>query len=91
VVEALIHGKVEIVPAPRKFSDEMRERARRMVREARVQEPGLSINAACKRIGPVSEDGVTCRLGDDVTCRWVRRGDYGMAAPVGVRVRSLSR
>jgi transposase len=40
------------VPAPRKFSDEMRERAKRMVREARVQEPGLSINAACKRIGP---------------------------------------
>src|ERR1700710_2958069 len=30
----------------------MRERAKRMVREARVQEPGLSINAACKRIGP---------------------------------------
>jgi transposase len=43
---------VEIVPAPRKFSDEMRERARRMVREARAQEPGLSVNAACKRIGP---------------------------------------
>jgi hypothetical protein len=39
----------------------------------------------------LSEDGVTCRLGDDVTCRWVRRGDYGMAAPGGVRVRSLSR
>src|SRR3954454_6981573 len=30
----------------------MRERAKRMVREARQQEPGLSINAACKRIGP---------------------------------------
>jgi transposase len=40
------------VPAPRKFSDEMRQRARRMVREARAQEPGLSVNAACKRIGP---------------------------------------
>jgi hypothetical protein len=40
------------VPAPRKFSDEMRQRAKRMVREARVQEPGLSVNAACKRIGP---------------------------------------
>ncbi len=40
------------MPAPRKFSDEMRERAKRMVREARQQEPGLSINAACKRIGP---------------------------------------
>ena len=40
------------MPAPRKFSDEMRERAKRMVREAREQEPGLSVNAACKRIGP---------------------------------------
>ena len=40
------------MPAPRKFSDEMRVRAKRMVREARVQEPGLSVNAACKRIGP---------------------------------------
>src|SRR3954464_9379849 len=30
----------------------MRQRAKRMVREARAQEPGLSINAACKRIGP---------------------------------------
>ena len=39
----------------------------------------------------LSEDGVTCRSGDDVTCRWVRRGDYGMAAPAGVRLRSLSR
>jgi len=35
-----------------KFSDEMRQRAKRMVREARVHEPGLSVNAACKRIGP---------------------------------------
>ncbi len=40
------------MPAPRKFSDEMRDRAKRMVREARQQEPGLSVNAACKRIGP---------------------------------------
>ena len=40
------------MPAPRKFSDEMRQRAKRMVREARQQEPGLSVNAACKRIGP---------------------------------------
>ena len=38
--------------APRKHSDEMRERAKRMVREARQRERSLSINAACKRIGP---------------------------------------
>src|SRR4051794_41329007 len=30
----------------------MRQRAKRMVREARQQELGLSVNAACKRIGP---------------------------------------
>jgi hypothetical protein len=51
-VEVLIPRKVGIVPAPRKFSDEIRERAQRMVREARQQEPGLLVNAACKRIGP---------------------------------------
>jgi transposase len=51
VVEALIPRKVEIVPAPRKFIDEMKERAKRRVREARPQEPGLSVNAACTRIG----------------------------------------
>ncbi|SFO44685.1 Transposase [Pseudonocardia ammonioxydans] len=40
------------MPAPRKYNDEMRERAKRMVGQARQQEPGLSVNAACKRIGP---------------------------------------
>ena len=39
------------MPAPRKFNEEMRQRAKRMVREAREQEPGLSVNEACKRIG----------------------------------------
>jgi hypothetical protein len=37
---------VGIVPAPRKFSDEMRERAKRMVREVRQQELGLLSTAA---------------------------------------------
>jgi transposase-like protein len=40
------------VPAPRKYPNELRERAQRLVREAREQEPGLSLNAAVKRIGP---------------------------------------
>ncbi len=40
------------VPAPRKYPDELRERAQRLVREAREQEPGLSLNAAVHRIGP---------------------------------------
>ena len=40
------------MPTPRKFTEEMRQRAKRMVREAREQEPGLSVNEACKRIVP---------------------------------------
>ena len=38
--------------APRKYPDELRERALRLVREAREQEPDLSVTAAVKRIGP---------------------------------------
>lgn len=40
------------MPAPRKYPNELRERSVRLVREALEQEPGLSINAAVKRIGP---------------------------------------
>jgi transposase len=69
---------VEIVPAPRKFSDDMRERAKRMVREARQQEPGLSVNAACKRIGP--------QLGilPDTLRGWCRQADIDDGVALGV-------
>ena len=40
------------MPAPRKYPPELRERAQRLVAEAREQEPGLSMNAAVLRIGP---------------------------------------
>ena len=40
------------MPAPRKYPVELRERAVRLVREAREQEPGLSVSAAVKRVGP---------------------------------------
>lgn len=40
------------MPAPRKYPNELRERVMRLVSEARKQEPGLSLNAAVKRIGP---------------------------------------
>ena len=64
------------MPAPRKFSDEMRQRAQRMVREARVQEPGLSVNAACKRIGP--QLGIVA----DTLRSWCKQADIddGLAA-----------
>jgi transposase len=38
------------VPAPRKYSNELRERAIRLVAEAREQDPELSLTAAVKRI-----------------------------------------
>ncbi len=40
------------MPAPRKYPAELRERAVRLVREARAQESGLSVGAAVKRVGP---------------------------------------
>jgi transposase-like protein len=40
------------MPAPRKYPSELRERAVRLVSEAREQDPGLSLNAAVLRIGP---------------------------------------
>jgi transposase len=40
------------MPAPRKYPSELRERAQRLVIEAREQEPGLSMHQAVARIGP---------------------------------------
>ncbi len=40
------------MPAPRKYPNELRERAQRLVAEAREQERDLSLNAAVKRVGP---------------------------------------
>ena len=40
------------MPAPRKYPNELRERAQRLVAEARGEDPDLSLNAAVLRIGP---------------------------------------
>src|SRR5436305_3039349 len=40
------------MPAPRKYPQELRDRAVRLVFEAREQEPELSLNAAVLRVGP---------------------------------------
>jgi transposase len=40
------------MPAPRKYTSEMRERAQRLVAEAMAEDPGLSLNQAVLRIGP---------------------------------------
>jgi transposase len=42
---------MQIVPAPRKYPQELRERAMRLVAEARKEDPELSLNAAVVRIG----------------------------------------
>ena len=39
------------MPAPRKYPQELRDRAQRLVAEAQEQDPELSLNAAVKRIG----------------------------------------
>ena len=51
-MEGLIPRESGSVPAPRKYPQELRDRAQRLVREAQEQEPGLSLNAAVLRIGP---------------------------------------
>ncbi|GAA1057432.1 transposase [Agromyces luteolus] len=39
------------MPVPRKYPQELRERAMRLVQEARKEDPKLSLNAAVVRIG----------------------------------------
>jgi transposase-like protein len=63
------------MPAPRKYPQELRERAIRLVIEAMTAEPDLSMNAAVKRIAP--------RVGivPDTLRGWVKqtRIDTGLA------------
>jgi transposase len=40
------------MPAPRKYPNELRERAQRLVDEARAEDPNLTLNAAVRRIAP---------------------------------------
>jgi hypothetical protein len=52
------------MPAPRKYPSELRERAQRLVAEAREQEPTLSLNQAVLRIGPrVGSSRIRCGAG----------------------------
>ena len=66
-----------MVPAPRKYNDELRERAQRLVHEAREQDPGLSLNAAVVRIGP--KVGVN----PDTLRGWCKQGDIDAGRIVG--------
>src|SRR5664279_1306930 len=57
------------MPASRKYPNELRERAQRLVAEAREQDQTLSLNAAVLRIGP--------RVGvnPDTLRGWCKQGD----------------
>lgn len=57
------------MPAPRKYPNELRERASRMVAEAMSEDPSLTLNAAVKRIG--ERVGVV----PDTLRGWIRRAD----------------
>ncbi len=57
------------MPAPRKYPPEIRERAQRLVGEARTEDPSLSLNQAVLRIG--SRVGVN----PDTLRGWVKQAD----------------
>jgi len=73
------------VPAPRKYPNELRERAQRLVVEAREQEPELSLNAAVKRIGP--------RVGvqPDTLRGWCKRADIDAGRAPGTTTADADR
>jgi Transposase. len=78
-----------IMPAPRKYPPELRERAMRLVQEARKEDPDLSLNAAVVRIG--QRTGVN----SDTLRGWVKQAviDAGERAGVttvdGKRIKEL--
>jgi len=57
------------MPAPRKYPNELRDRAQRMVAEAMSEDTSLSLNGAVKRIAP--KVGVV----PDTLRGWVRRAE----------------
>ena len=79
------------MPAPRKYPNELRERAMRLVAEAREQDPELTLNAAVKRIA--------ARLGivPDTLRGWCRQGEVdsgqrpGTTTSDAAKIRELER
>jgi transposase-like protein len=73
------------VPAPRKYPNELRERAIRLVTEAREQEPELSLNAAVKRIAP--------RVGivPDTLRGWCKQADIDAGRRPGTTTSDVAR
>ena len=73
------------MPGPRKYPSELRERAKRLVLEAREQDPGLSLNAAVERIGP--------RVGvnKDTLRGWVKQAEIDTGRRPGVTTADAAR
>jgi transposase len=82
---------MQIVPAPRKYPQELRERAMRLVQEARQQDPELSLNAAVVRIG--QRTGVNA----DTLRGWCKQADIdsgrrpGTTTSDAARIKDLER
>jgi transposase len=78
------------MPAPRKYPDELRQRAIRLVREADA-EPGVSRKAACRRVG--QQLGIS----DETLRGWVNRDEIdngeraGTPTDVAARLAELER
>jgi transposase-like protein len=73
------------VPAPRKYPNELRERAIRLVTEAREQEPELSLNAAVKRIAP------RVGIGPDTLRGWCKQADIDAGRRPGTTTSDAAR
>ena len=73
------------MPEGRKFPDELRERAVRLVREAREQDSSLSINAAVGRIGPM------VGASPDTLRGWYRQTETDAGRAPGVSTQEKSR
>jgi transposase-like protein len=79
------------MPAPRKYPAELRERAVRLVLEAREQEPELSLNAAVVRIGE------RVGINKDTLRGWCRQSEIDVGRRPGIttderaRIKQLER
>jgi transposase-like protein len=79
------------MPAARKYPNELRKRSVRLVREARGQEPGLSVTAAVRRIG------LRVGVNPDTLRGWCKQAAIdageapGTSTADGKRIRELER
>lgn len=73
------------MPAQRKYPNELRERAQRLVVEARQQEPQLSLSAAVKRVG--QRVGVN----PDTLRGWCKQADVDAGRAAGTTTSDAAR